>query len=41
MPEHSQRLVPTIVQMELAKWLFREVGEDGVLAQEVSSATSL
>ncbi len=27
-PEKSQCLVPTIVQLELAKWLTREVGED-------------
>jgi predicted nucleic acid-binding protein len=28
LPERSQWLVPTIVQLELAKWLAREVGED-------------
>jgi uncharacterized protein with PIN domain len=28
MPARSQWLVPTMVQMELAKWLFRELGED-------------
>ncbi len=27
-PEKSRCLVPTIVQLELAKWLTREVGED-------------
>jgi predicted nucleic acid-binding protein len=27
-PERDQWLVPTIVQLELAKWLTREVGED-------------
>ncbi len=27
-PEKSQCVVPTIVQLELAKWLVREVGED-------------
>ena len=27
-PEKSHCLVPTIVQLELAKWLTREVGED-------------
>lgn len=27
-PERSQWLVPTIVQLELAKWLTRESGED-------------
>ncbi|MBF0563486.1 MAG: VapC toxin family PIN domain ribonuclease, partial [Alphaproteobacteria bacterium] len=27
MPERPQWLVPTIVQLELAKWLTREVGE--------------
>ncbi|HVB69114.1 MAG TPA: type II toxin-antitoxin system VapC family toxin [Acetobacteraceae bacterium] len=27
-PEREQWLVPTIVQLELAKWLRREVGED-------------
>jgi uncharacterized protein len=27
-PEREQWLVPTIVQLELAKWLTREVGED-------------
>jgi predicted nucleic acid-binding protein len=28
MPDKAQCLVPTIVQLELAKWLTREVGED-------------
>jgi predicted nucleic acid-binding protein len=28
LPETAQWLVPTIVQLELAKWLTREVGED-------------
>jgi predicted nucleic acid-binding protein len=28
MPERADWLVPTIVQLELAKWLTREVGED-------------
>jgi predicted nucleic acid-binding protein len=28
LPEQDQWLVPTIVQLELAKWLTREVGED-------------
>jgi predicted nucleic acid-binding protein len=28
MPLHEQWLVPTIVQLELAKWLARELGED-------------
>jgi len=28
LPERGQWLVPTIVQLELAKWLRREVGED-------------
>ena len=27
-PERAQCVVPTIVQLELAKWLAREVGED-------------
>jgi predicted nucleic acid-binding protein len=27
-PEREQWLVPTMVQLELAKWLTREVGED-------------
>ena len=28
LPQRPQWLVPTIVQLELAKWLTREVGED-------------
>ena len=28
LPERAQWLVPTIVQLELAKWLAREAGED-------------
>ncbi len=28
LPERAQWLVPTIVQLELAKWLMREKGED-------------
>jgi predicted nucleic acid-binding protein len=28
LPDRAQRLVPTIVQLELAKWLTREAGED-------------
>ena len=28
LPERDRWLVPTIVQLELAKWLTREVGED-------------
>jgi uncharacterized protein len=28
LPERNDWLVPTIVQLELAKWLAREVGED-------------
>jgi predicted nucleic acid-binding protein len=28
LPAHEQWLVPTIVQLELAKWLTRNVGED-------------
>jgi predicted nucleic acid-binding protein len=27
-PDQTQCVVPTIVQLELAKWLMREVGED-------------
>jgi uncharacterized protein len=29
LPARSEWLVPTIVQLELAKWLTRELGEDG------------
>ena len=28
LPEQSEWLVPTMVQLELSKWLTREVGED-------------
>ncbi len=28
LPEQAEWLVPTMVQLELAKWLTREVGED-------------
>jgi len=28
LPKRGQWLVPTIVQLELAKWLTREAGED-------------
>jgi predicted nucleic acid-binding protein len=28
LPDRTQWLVPTLVQLELAKWLTREVGED-------------
>jgi len=28
LPDREQWLVPTIVQLELAKWLTREIGED-------------
>ena len=28
LPDQSEWLVPTIIQLELAKWLTREVGED-------------
>src|SRR5208283_1248605 len=28
LPERGQWLVPTVVQLELAKWLTREAGED-------------
>jgi uncharacterized protein len=28
LPEREEWLVPTIIQLELAKWLTREVGED-------------
>ncbi|OZI60950.1 type II toxin-antitoxin system VapC family toxin [Bordetella genomosp. 11] len=28
-PDKSQCIVPTIVQLELSKWLVREVGEEG------------
>ncbi len=28
-PERAQCIVPTLVQLELSKWLVRELGEDG------------
>ena len=28
LPDHTQWLVPAMVQLELAKWLTREIGED-------------
>ncbi|MGD9924010.1 MAG: VapC toxin family PIN domain ribonuclease, partial [Pseudorhodoplanes sp.] len=28
LPDRAQWLVPTLVQLELAKWLTREIGED-------------
>jgi hypothetical protein len=28
LPDRAQWLVPTIVQLEFAKWLMRELGED-------------
>jgi predicted nucleic acid-binding protein len=39
LPEQSEWLVPTIVQLELAKWLVREVGEDK--ADQVIAYTQL
>lgn len=39
LPEQSDWLVPTIVQLELAKWLMREVGEDK--ADQVVAFTQL
>jgi predicted nucleic acid-binding protein len=39
LPEQSDWLVPTIVQLELAKWLVREVGEDK--ADQVIAFTQL
>lgn len=39
LPEQSDWLVPTIVQLELAKWLTREVGEDK--ADQVIAFTQL
>jgi uncharacterized protein len=39
LPERDQWLVPTIVQLELAKWLTREVGEDK--ADQVIAFTGL
>ncbi len=39
LPEQSGWLVPTMVQLELAKWLVREVGEDK--ADQVIAFTQL
>ena len=39
LPEQSDWLVPTVVQLELAKWLAREVGEDK--ADQVIAFTQL
>ena len=39
MPERADWIVPTIVQLELAKWLDREVGEDK--ADEVVAFTQM
>ncbi|PZQ46225.1 MAG: VapC toxin family PIN domain ribonuclease [Rhodovulum sulfidophilum] len=39
LPEQSDWLVPTMVQLELAKWLVREVGEDK--ADQVIAFTQL
>lgn len=39
LPEQSNWLVPTMVQLELAKWLSREVGEDK--ADQVIAFTQL
>ncbi len=39
LPEQSAWLVPTLVQLELAKWLTREVGEDK--ADQVIAFTQL
>ena len=38
-PEREELLVPTVVQLELAKWLTREVGEDK--AEEVIAFTQM
>ena len=38
-PEREQCIVPTIVQLELSKWLVREVGEDQ--ADQVIAHTQL
>jgi hypothetical protein len=38
LPERGQWLVPTIVQLEPAKWLTREVGEDK--ADQVTAFTA-
>lgn len=39
LPEQSEWLVPTMVQLELSKWLVREVGEDR--ADQVIAFTQL
>jgi predicted nucleic acid-binding protein len=39
LPEQSDWLVPTIIQLELSKWLTREVGEDK--ADQVVAFTEL
>lgn len=39
LPEQSEWLVPTMVQLELSKWLTREVGEDR--ADQVIAFTQL
>lgn len=39
LPEQSDWLVPTMVQLELAKWLVRELGED--MADQVIAFTQL
>ena len=39
LPEQSEWLVPTIVQLELSKWLVREAGEDK--ADQVIAYTQL
>lgn len=39
LPDQSEWLVPTMVQLELAKWLTREVGEDK--ADQVTAFTQL
>ncbi|MBF9059813.1 PIN domain-containing protein [Rhodobacterales bacterium HKCCSP123] len=39
LPEQAEWLVPTMVQLELAKWLAREVGEDK--ADQVIAFTQL
>lgn len=39
LPDQSEWLVPAIVQLELAKWLTREVGEDK--ADQVTAFTQL
>lgn len=39
LPDQSEWLVPTMVQLELAKWLTREVGEDK--ADQITAFTQL